>query len=365
MLPEMRYIENELLPMLRERAPKFEANAQKQLRQWNGEKGVCSLILHVGSEEAARLPSYNNYEIHYDPEKMFVNELKGALSAAMADGDAVPSVRANVGCAALCTLYGGLSSTFYTDKMPWLLKHLTHEEIEEIVVENIEESPEFKAGLEQMKFMKEMLKGTGIGVYPMDLQGPIDMAHLFMGDDFFYDLYDEPELVHKALEMALKAEIYGMEKCFEIIEPKDYVCHYNGLVLPADKPLKISEDTSTLLSKEHLEEFMKPYTERLFAHFGGGYIHYCGDNKHLLELAPTFKQSIALNFGNPERHDPKSVLENLGKVGQCYYGSFPQISVVEFARLGKRENGWNNAVISTGCKKEDQAKLIEEVNEAI
>ena len=40
MLPEMRYIENELLPMLRERAPKFEANAQKQLRQWNGEKGV-------------------------------------------------------------------------------------------------------------------------------------------------------------------------------------------------------------------------------------------------------------------------------------------------------------------------------------
>ena len=86
--------------------------------------------------------------------------------------------------------------------------------------------------------------------------------------------------------------------------------------MPADKPLKISEDTSTLLNKDHLEEFMKPYTERLFAHFGGGYIHYCGDNKHLLALAPTFKQSLALNFGNPERHDPKSVLEDLGKVGQ-------------------------------------------------
>ena len=86
MLPEMRYIENELLPMLRERAPKFEANAQKQLRQWSGEKGICSLLLHVDSEEAARLPNYDNYEIHYDLEKMFVSELKGALSAAMAGG---------------------------------------------------------------------------------------------------------------------------------------------------------------------------------------------------------------------------------------------------------------------------------------
>lgn len=33
MLPEMRYIENELLPMLREKADKHEKSAQKQLRQ--------------------------------------------------------------------------------------------------------------------------------------------------------------------------------------------------------------------------------------------------------------------------------------------------------------------------------------------
>ena len=32
MLPEMRYIESELLPMLRERAPRFRANAEKQLQ---------------------------------------------------------------------------------------------------------------------------------------------------------------------------------------------------------------------------------------------------------------------------------------------------------------------------------------------
>ena len=70
MLPEMRYVENELLPRLRERAGRFEKNAQKQLKQWRGEPGVCSLLLHVKEvPEVKQLPSYNFYEIHYDPEK--------------------------------------------------------------------------------------------------------------------------------------------------------------------------------------------------------------------------------------------------------------------------------------------------------
>lgn len=365
MLPEMRYIEQELLPMLRERAPRFEQNAQKQLRQWRGEKGVCSLLLHVsGLPEAQRLPVYDNEEIHTDPEKMFVNELRSALSAALADGDAVPSVRANVGCGALCTLYGGLRQTFFPDKMPWLLKHLSLEEMEEITLESLEESPEFKAGLEQMRYMKEMLRGTGIKLYPMDLQGPIDMAHLFMGDEFFYALYDDPDIVHKALEMALRAAIYGMERCFEIIEPGAYVCHYNALAVPTQTPLKISEDTSTLISAEHLETFMRPYTQRLLAHFGGGYIHYCGSNAHLLAMMPTIEQSIGLNFGNPERHDAKAVLDSLAAAGKCYYGHLAGVTAAEQAALSRQADGRYNSFILEDADVREQARVLEEFERA-
>ena len=248
MLPEMKYIEGELLPMLRERAGKHEKSAHKQLRQWRGEKGVCCLLLHVSdAPEAAMLPDYDLKEIHENPEKMFVSQLKAALSSALADGDAVPSVRANVGCGALCTLVGGLKQTFFEDKMPWLLQHLSTDEIMELTAADICESAEFKAGLEQMRFMKQMLQGTGIGVYPMDLQGPVDMAHLLLGNEFFYALYDEPEAVHHALQLSVDCDVYGMEKCLEIIGPQAYVCHYNDLVLPAETPLKVSEDTSTLL----------------------------------------------------------------------------------------------------------------------
>ena len=70
--------------------------------------------------EAELLPDYDYYEIHYDPEKMFISQLKAALTTALANGDGIPSVRANVGCGALCTLYGNLKQTFFHDKMPWL-----------------------------------------------------------------------------------------------------------------------------------------------------------------------------------------------------------------------------------------------------
>lgn len=366
MLPEMRYVEQELLPMLREHAGEFHARAERQLAQWRGEKGVCSLMLSVsGVPEAEELPDYDLYEIHYDPEKMFISELKKALGTALAKGDGVPSLRANVGVAALCTLYGRLKSTYFHDKMPWLLQHFSHEELEEISIECLQESEEFRAGLEQMRYMKEMLRGTGIGLYPMDLQGPVDMAHLFMGDDFFYDVYDEPELVHKALKMSVKAASYAMRKCLEIIEPKEYVCHYNNLVLPAQTPLKISEDTSTLLGRAHLWEYMKPYTEQLLEEFGGGYIHYCGDNRHLLEIMPLLEKSIGLNFGNPERHDPKAILDMLGSVGKCYYGAFPGFSAAEMARLCRQEDGRFNAFITASCRASEQDVFIDEFRSSI
>lgn len=366
MLDEMKYIEQELLPMLRERAARFETNAQKQLAQWRGEKGVCSLLLHVsGARELDKLPVYNLEEIHYDVEKMFVSELRSALCAALADGDAVPSVRANVGCAALCTLYGGLKQTFFADKMPWLLRHLSADELEALTVESLQESDEFRMGIEQMKYMKTMLEGTGIQVYPMDLQGPIDMAHLLMGDEFFYALYDDPDLVHKVLRMAVAADIYGMEKCFEILKPQDYVCHYNGLALPSDKPLKISEDTSTLISAEHLETYMRPYTEQLLAHFGGGYIHYCGSNPHLLAMMPTFENSIGLNFGNPERHDAKQVLDQLAASGKCYYGRFTNLSTPEQVKLAKQADGRYNIFLSDYCPIDDQQRVMDEFAQAL
>lgn len=65
MLPEMRYIENELLPRLCEKAPYFQTNAQNS----KGQEGICSLLLSVSHvPEAAAFPDYDLYRLRYDPQ---------------------------------------------------------------------------------------------------------------------------------------------------------------------------------------------------------------------------------------------------------------------------------------------------------
>jgi len=110
---------------------------------------------------------------------------------------------------------------------------------------------------------------------------------------------------------------------------------------------------------------MYPYTERLLDHFGGGYIHYCGNNQHLLAMMPTFEKSIGLNFGNPERHDIKVVLADMAKVRKCYYGANPQMSVTEQVKLARQEDGRYNMFITATTKLADQERLLEEFSKTI
>ena len=364
MLQEMRYIEQELLPMLRERKAKQDAAARTQLNQWAGKRGVCSLMLGLDADsvpELKMLPAYNLEEIHYDIEKMFVNELRSAIGVALAEGDGVPSVRANVGCGCINTLLGGVKQTFYPDKMPWLHERIAPDVLMELTKADITESEEFKFGLECMRYMKRQLEGTGIQVYPMDIQGPVDMAHLWLGNDFFYDVYDEPELVHHALQLAVECDEYAFNKCLEIIRPEEFVAHYNCLALPADKPMKISEDTSTLLCGEHLEEYMQPYTAQLFDRVGGGYIPYCGDNKFLLPIVTAFEHScIGMNFGNPERHDFAKLFPELNKRGKSYIstGGAPFLSE-EIVREACAEDGSFHMFFRMNCSRDEQQKLLE------
>ena len=371
MLQEMTYIRQELLPRLRELKQNQEKKAQRQLDQWAGKPGMCTLRLTLLDEsvpELKKLPVYNLEEIHYDIEKMFVAGLRGALATAFAKGDAVPSMRANVGCGCVNTLLGGVKQNFYPDKMPWLLERIDPEKLSELTKADITESDEFKFGMDCMRFMKQELEGTGIEVYPIDIQGPVDMAHLWLGNDFFYDVYDEPELVHHVLELAVECDDYAFKKCLEIIKPGAYLAHYNSIVLPADRPIKISEDTSTLLCKEHIEEYMLPYTKELFERMGGGYIHYCGDNRHLLKTAVEFgSNTIGLNFGNPERHDFTKVVPDLIANNNKSYismSTLPRLTE-DMVRAAYSEDGSFHISFNAWCKADEQDALLDKRDELV
>ena len=114
-----------------------------------------------------------------------------------------------------------------------------------------------------------------------------------------------------------------MDECLKIMPDSSIkVAHYNSLVMPRIKGgIKLSEDTSTLLSKYQIEEFVTPYIKKTLHYFGGGYIHYCGSNPHLFESVMNEPLVYGLNFGNPEKHDMEYVLKKCAQKNKIFYGT--------------------------------------------
>ena len=111
---------------------------------------------------------------------------------------------------------------------------------------------------------------------------------------------------------------------FEVMDLSDgLVAHYNNLVMPRSMGgVKISEDTSTLLSKEHIKEFVIPYLTKILEYFGGGWVHWCGKNDHLFEALLDVSLAYCINFGNPEKHDMEYVLRKTAERNKIYHGCF-------------------------------------------
>jgi uroporphyrinogen-III decarboxylase len=362
------------IEMLRERRPAFEEAAKLQMKVWNKEpveRQPLLLSCSLDEEDDRKYPDYNTKEVHYDSQKMFMHQFRAMMTAVYGGAQAVPSVRANMGCGIFPSLFG-IRQELFEDKMPWVQEHLTKEQLMAMGPEDLKIGDEFKAGLEHMAYMAEQLEGTGCMVYPMDLQGPFDTAHLVYGDAIFYDLYDDPEFVHHLLDLSCHAIFMGMEECFKVIpRPDVMVAHYNGLVIPRNKGgIKTSEDTSTLLSKEHIQEFIVPYLDRLLNHFGGGYVHFCGKNPHLLEAVMGLPKVLGINLGNPEKHDMEALLRDCAERDKVYYGSIPRgeaESLEEYFSkyLRAAQKGDRNILLLTfSCRKDEREAVLEAWNKA-
>ena len=91
-----------------------------------------------------------------------------------------------------------------------------------------------------------------------------DTAHIVYGDRIFYDIYDDPGFIHHLLELAAWRYLPAWRSASKVIPGSDkWVAHYNSLVIPRSRGgIKISEDTSTLLSKSQIEEFVAPYMKK-------------------------------------------------------------------------------------------------------
>ncbi len=315
-----------MLETLARGAETYDRAIDAQAELFHGRAAEPVLLLSCGrAAEFDDYPRFTPRQIHYDSEKMLHSELLSALTAQAGGCCAVPSVRANMGCGIVPALLGAKQELF-DDKMPWLLNHLPKARLAEMTRSDVAITPEFGVALEHMEYMAAACADYGVRVYPVDIQGAFDTAHLLLGDAIFYEMYDDPEFVHHLLDLSCVAIKLAFDECLKRIpDSSRAVCHYNALAMPRDMGgVKLSEDTSTLLGAEHMEEFVKPYLHRTLADCGGGYVHYCGKNEILRRAALEEPLAYGLNLGNPDKHDMERVIADCAEHGKAYYGSAVQ-----------------------------------------
>jgi hypothetical protein len=307
------------------------------------------------TEEQKQIPNPNLQEAFNDIDLMICQQVRQACFGASSGSDIVPSVRGNYGVGVLLAMLG-LEQLTFPDKMPWPQDHLDKDQIATLSVDDIKVQGTFARGLDFMRRHMEIMQGEP-AIYCMDTQGPFDLAHLFMGDDIFYAIYDEPGLVHHLLEFCLALNIKAHELMKEISGEGHSEC-YHGRLYGNNMGVRICEDTSALISPESIQEFVLPYTQRLAQHFGGAWVHYCGRNDHLTRFVCELPEIRSINFGhipgNVHDHPFEVDMQLCADTGTVYQGHWPRFDDESGKDYLQRMYRWS-----------EQGVLIAELSDAL
>ncbi|MFB3825232.1 MAG: hypothetical protein ACE15B_00640 [Bryobacteraceae bacterium] len=284
---------------------------RRQLAAWNYEPPgrLPSLLLDVRPPE---WPPFPYRETLDDPEKALWNELLQPYVGVHLRDDRMLTVRPHFGSGTVASLFGARTVRF-ADEVPWVEPLGSNDAIRDLVARGI---PDLEAGFgakvfEWLRVYRDYLaECPHVRIFLADTQGPLDTALLLWGPRIYFAMREDPALVHALLDLITETTIAFTRAEKEIAgEARDSIVHFWYRV-PAG--VRVVDDVAINISPAMYEEFSRPYNERIFAAFGGGYMHYCGHllKSHELRLATRGLRGIEMGFDNPGR-SPAYTLESI------------------------------------------------------
>ena len=163
------------------------------------------------------------------------------------------------------------------------------------------------------KFVEIRRKYPKIGKYVLidhpDGQGPMDNCELLWGSEVFYDLYDDPELVHAFLRRITDTLGRFFDRWFSILPNEDGLASYFGRV--GRGRIVLRNDSAMNLSPDFFDEFIRPYDGELLTRFGGGVVHFCGRGDHFVPRLAALSGLTAVDMSQPHLNDMQIILSAL------------------------------------------------------
>ena len=252
------------------------------------------------------LDPYLYVETYNDIEKMLYNELVACVPAVLAKDDSILSIRSNFGVGTMPSLFGTSDRITEEDSKPWVT-HLSGSDVETIISNGL---PDLNNGYGKQIFDAYRYYQEVLDAYPIckkhihlthpDLQGPFDIAHLLMGSDIYYKMYDDPKMVKALLSLVTETYIAFFDRINPLLTDKITVndkayCYQGRNVWGGNVVLR--NDTAVNLSKEQYLEYAKPYDEQILEAVGEGSIHFCGRADQWIGDMFDTKHIRGINFG--------------------------------------------------------------------
>ena len=106
-----------------------------------------------------------------------------------------------------------------------------------------------------------------VEIYHPDLQGPLDICELMWGEDLFYAMYDEPELVAAVMQLITDTYMRFMERWQALVPPRDDICcHWDNVMHRGQIVLR--NDSAMNLSPEFYDTFARAFDSQLMERYG-------------------------------------------------------------------------------------------------
>ncbi len=144
-----------------------------------------------------------------------------------------------------------------------------------------------------------------VRVYHPDTQGPLDITELLWGEEMFYAMYDEPELVHGMLALLTETYTAFLGKWFELF-PADGEMNPHWAMLWHRGRILLRDDSAMNLSPELYESFAAPYDGALLKKYGGT-VHFCGRGDHYMAALTALDGLTGINMSQPEYNDMETI----------------------------------------------------------
>ena len=193
------------------------------------------------------------------------------------DNDYFPALSVNVGYGAHSAYFSG-TEVIMGEETSWT-DHFIKDWSDMDKLKMDENNYWYKKVLEITQYHIDLQDGD-YAVAGFSNAGPGDMANALRGNDIFYDIYDEPEMVHALMEKCVDALVW-MERSIEKLTGD-----VNGGSIAANcwfpgRNPYISGDFNDLCSAEVFREFDFKYMQKVIDHFEGAFIHHHAKGLHV------------------------------------------------------------------------------------